>query len=191
MGYYIPAKYGIEDLALDAMVKLLTDRCQLEVATGDMSRAQIVKAGYRQESPDSVSIMVYENDPDDPKENRHRAVRDATTGSRAMVGGGSRYSRAFTIEVEVYGRYMPDTVTREESRRIASIVVRRAMNALSHAGPKIGQDNILSDDFGESIVNGPFFGYSWADVNEGESLIVRKYVRFWYMTMCRWDTSEW
>ena len=191
MGYYIPAKYGVEDLMLDAMVSLLTDRCQSEVATGDLSRAEIIKAGYRQESPASVSIMIYENDPDDPKENKHRPKRDPVTGTRAMVGGGNRYSRAFTLEVEVFGRYMPDTVTREETRRIASIVVRRAVNALNHAGPNIGQDRRIADDFGESVANGPFFSQSWADVNEGESLIVRKYIRFWYETMCTWDTSDW
>lgn len=186
MAYYIPAEYGSEDLALDALVALLTERCGTEVATGDMSRAQIVKAGYRQESPASVSILIYENDPDDPKQHTHRPLRDS-----ALVGGGNRYSRAFTMEVEVHGRYMPQSVTREESRRIASIVVRRAMRALLHAGPKIGQDSGIADDFGETLVNGPFFGRSWADVNEGESLIVRKYVRFWYETSWSWDTDGW
>jgi len=191
MGYYIPARYGVEDLIIDAIVNLLTDKCKTEIATGDISRAEIVKAGYRQEAPGSVNIMVYENDPDQPKDNKHRPMRDSWTGSRAMVGGGNKYSRAFSIEVEVYGRYMPTDVTREESRRIASIVVRRAITALNHAGPKIGQGDIIVDDFGESVLNGPFMGYSWADVNEGESLIVRKVVRLWYETMVDWSTSDW
>ena len=191
MGYYVPAKYGVVDLMLDAMVSLLTDKCIDEIPTGDVSRAQIIKAGYRQESPDSVSIMIYENDPDDPKQNKHRPKRDAFTGSRAMVGGGNRYSRAFTIEVEIYGRYMPITMTREETRRVASIVSRRIMTALNESGPRIGQDRRIEDDFGESVVNGPHFAQSWADVNEGESLIVRKYIRVWYETSCTWSTDDW
>jgi len=189
VAYYIPADYGSEDLALDALVDLLADKCQDEVATGDLSRAVKIKAGYLQESPGAVNILIYENDPDDPKTNPNRPVR--IQGSRALIGGGSHYSRAFLMEVLVHGQSMPTSITREESRRIASIVVRRAMRALTQAGPKMGQDNTITDNFGESFVDGPFFGRSWADNNEGESLIIRKYIQFWYRTSWSWDTDEW
>jgi len=191
VSYYIPAKYGCEDLAIDAIVSLLYDKCALEVATGDVSRAQVVKAGYLQQDPASVNIMLYENDPDDPKQHMHRPVRYPATGSRALVGGGSMYSRAFLMEVLVQGGAMPITITREQSRRIASIVVGRATRALLHAGPSMGQETRITDSFGETFVDGPYFANSWADVNEGESLIVRKYIRFWYFTSRSWDTDEW
>ena len=189
--YYLPAQYGSEDLAIDALVNLLTDKCQYEVATGDLTRAVTVKAGYLQANPGAVNIMIYENDPDDPKQNTHRPMRDKVTGARHRVGGGSLYSRAFLIEVLVQGSSMPTNITRAESRRIASIVVRRVMRALLYAGPKMGQGGEITDSFGETYVNGPFFGRSWADNNEGESKIVRKYIQVWYITSWDWDTDGW
>lgn len=213
MTSYLPAEYGAEDLILTALHSLLTEKCQAELETGDVTRASLVKVGPAQASPEGVSILLHENDPDDAAGWPHRpmkfrslnpagglsgdvyseAMSMRTTPGRTMMGGGSMYSRAFLLEIEVFGIYLPSDVSveRETVRRIASVVNRRAVRAMLEAGPKVGTGRAISGDLGEMVVDGPFLDKSWTDPEEGESLIIRKYVRFWYRTSMDWGTDDW
>ena len=195
----LPTQSGVEDLMLTAIVSLLTSALQSAIDTGDVSRALVVKAGPRQAAPEAVSVMIHENDPDDPSGWAHKPMgfrrSRASEGPRtaynySLVGGGSAvYSRAFTIEVEVFGLYFSglDSVEREDVRKVASTVARRMVRALQDAGPEIGTGNTIQDDFGEIVLQGPFVGDAWTDPEEGESLLVRKFVRVWYQTGNSWN----
>jgi len=213
MSSYLPAEFGCEDLILTALHELLTEKCQTELETGDVTRAGLVKVGPAQATPEGVSLLIHENDPDEPARWPHRpmkyrslspagglsgdvyseAMSLRTTPGRTLIGGGSMYSRAYTLEIEVFGIYLPTGVDidREEVRRISSAVTRRAYRAIPEAGPTIGTDRAIQADFGEMIVDGPFMDQSWTDPGEGESLIVRKYLRFWYRTAMEWSTDGW
>lgn len=212
MSYYLPTEYGAADLILDAMVDLLTLKCQTEVDTGDVSRAVTIKAGPRQAAPESVSILIHENDPDAPSSFPNRPMRyrgtKATPGMTdpysasqsersspgyVQIGGGSQYTRTYVIEVEVYGRSMPVGVDmeREDVRRVTAVVTSRLTKALLEAGPHIGTDRQIHDDFGGYVVQGPFPDISWVDPEEGESLVMRKYLRFWYSMALDWSTDDW
>jgi hypothetical protein len=145
--------------------------------------------------------MIHENDPDDPTSWAHKPLSfsrsKASQGPRqaynyALVGGGSALmSRAFTLEVEVFGLYVTglDSVERKDARHIASIVERRAIKALEEAGAQIGTEGPIEDDYGEIVLQGPYLGDGWTDPEEGESLIVRKYIRFWYQTGRHWNAG--
>jgi len=215
VAYYIPPELGTGDLILDAIVALLTAKCQTEVDTGDVTRAVTIKAGPQQAAPDSISILLHENDPDNPtnwpdRPLRYRSpnpgfggvlsgdpyaesARGRTTSGVELIGGGSIYSKAYTMEIIVFGRGMPAgvDVEREDVRSIASIVTRRSVRALIEAGPKIGTGSAVSDDFGGEVCLGPFMDTSWTDQEEGEALSVRKYVRFFYKLALDWDTDGW
>jgi hypothetical protein len=207
MTYYLPVEKGCEALVLDALVDLLTAKCQTEIDTGDVSRAQIVKAGPRQAAPEAVSILIHENDPDGPTRWPHRpmpyraprpggrpaadpfSVGEGTRSAvgRVMMGGGSTYALAYLLEMEVFGLYVSSDVDvdREEVRDIAAVAKHRMVQAVLEAGRHIGTGDIIEDDLGMAVIAGPFVDRMWTDPEEGESLIIRKYVRFWYRAS--WD----
>lgn len=213
--YYMPTELGTEDLILDAIVDLLTSKCQTAVDTGDVTRAVTIKAGPRQAAPESVSILIHENDPDSPsaypdRPLRYRSpnpgfggvltgdpyadsARGRTTSGTELIGGGSIYSKAYTLEIEVFGRFMPAglDIDREEVRAIASTVTRRAVRALIEAGPKIGTGSSVGDDFGGEVCLGPFMDTAWTDQEEGEALTVRRFIRFYYKLALDWSTDDW
>jgi hypothetical protein len=212
MAPFLPIETGVVDLALSAMVSHLTQALIDDIDPEDVSRAVVVKAGPRQSDPESVTVMLHENDLDNPAQWPHQPLKfhnmrasgqvqqdpystssaQRLTTGYSLVGGGSMYSRAFTAEIEVFGSFISGVnIGREESRQIASIVENRLVKALLEAGPKIGSGHIIRDDFGESILEGPFLGNSWVDPEEGESLIVRKFIQFWYRTSKDWDTAQW
>jgi hypothetical protein len=210
--YFIPDQTSIVDVIVSAIKDLLTVKLIDEVHEYDATRAVLIKAGPRQDDPESVTIMIHENHPDSPDQWPHapktfRSIHDSggmvgdkyteverlrVTAGRVMMGGGSQYTRAFTIEIEIFGMYVPDLdVDRDMVRQIAALVENRATKALLEAGPKIGTNALIRDSFGEYVVEGPFLGNSWTDPEQGESLIVRKYIQIWYRTSKSWSTSEW
>jgi hypothetical protein len=192
---YLPDQDGVVDLLLTAMETLLVTKLTTEIDTGDVSRAVTIKVGPMQASPDGVFVLLHENDPDDPAQWPHRPVkynqgrpRDDTVGLSAssdyyLVGGGGLYARAFSAEVVVYGNYLSGvSVDRDDVRRIAAVVENRLIKALKDAGPDVGTGELLQDDFGEAVVDGPYLDEIRAD-GGGESLIERKVVRVWYRTV--------
>lgn len=215
MAYYIPTETGVSDLALDALSDLLVETLQTEIPNLDITKVTTFKVGYRQQKPTGVNILIYENDPDSPKDWSHRPLRFKTqrttggligdtysdteklrtTSGRALIGGGSLFSRAFTAEIEVSGRMLPReegvVYTQREVGQIASVVENRLAKTLLEAGPGIGTGVAVADSYGETIIDGPFMGESWMDQQEGKALIVRKYVRFWYKTSKGWTTAGW
>lgn len=214
---HLPVEQGIVDKILDAIQVLLTTKLHDEVDPGDASRLATIKVGPRQDDPSSVVILIHENDPDNAKEWPHYPVRyerladtGLTTGRRTifggegeaaqlrhsygyeLVGGGSRMARAFTIQIEVWGDEVPNlTLERRDVGQLASVLENRSIKALREAGPKINTGDLLTDSFGESVMAGPFWGDAWTDQEEGESLIVRKMIRFYYHTSQSWDTNAW
>jgi hypothetical protein len=210
MAYTLPTERGIEDLIVTAIVELLTCKLTTEVDTGDVSRAVVTKTGPLQATPNGVTVLVHENDPNDAQKWPHRPVRISsmrTTGSlvgntyedetslrtsldQTFIGGGSCYSRAFTLEFEAFGLYFPSTgatIEREDVSRVAATVVNRAILALRDAWCNIGTGDQITDDFGESVWDGPYIGETWTDPEAGESLLVRKFVQIWYKTANSWS----
>lgn len=213
MAYYLPTQDGSNYLILDALVDLLTAKCQTEVDTGDISRAALIKVGPLQASPESVTLLLHENDPFDPERwpNRPMKYRLAApsgglrgdpyteseslraTPGRVLIGGGSLYSRAYLLEIEVFGLYMPASVdiTRAVARKVMAVVSSRATKALLEAGPSIATGAQVVDDFGGFVVQGPFMDTSWTDPEESESLLIRVFLRFWYQMALDWSTNAW
>jgi len=213
----LPAEQGIIDKILDALVALLTLKLQTDISATDASRLQTIKVGPRQDDPAAVVVLLHENDPSEamlwphfplryPEMTRNaELVQQRTmfggektswqlrhTPGYELVGGGSRIARAFTAEIEIWGDEIEGlTLERRDVGQLASVVENRLIQTLKKAGPKIGQATPITDSFGESIQMGPFFGDFWTDQEEGEALIVRKYVRFYYACTQTWDTSEW
>jgi len=212
----LPIEQGVVDKILDAIQSLLTTKLQTDVDEDDASRLALIKVGPRQDDPDSVVVLIHENDPDNPKQWPHRPVRYTELSASArlvgmrspfgetessqlrassyyeQVGGGSRMERAFTIEIEVWGDEVPGlTLERRDAGQLASILENRTIKALREAGSKIGTGSLLADDFGETVMLGPFWGDAWTDQEEGEALIVRKYIRLYYGTTQSWGTGDW
>jgi len=196
---YLPIELGVTDLIITAIVDLLTTRLQYEIDENDASRAALVKTGPRQANPESVAVMVHENDPDDPAAWPHKPLyntgggrvsesRLRSPGGTTLIGGGSQYSRAFTIEIEVFGNYISDLdVTRAVCIRVAGIVENRVVSALLTEGAYIGTGNAITDTFGETVIQGPVIASTWTDPEAGEALIVRKFLRIWYHTSKDWN----
>jgi hypothetical protein len=214
MGYYLPTDYGSRDLILDALTDLLTAKCKTEVDTGDVSRAVTVKAGPNEATPESVMILIHENDPMDPQSwvNQPLRYRGITprgsslvdqsvssedrsnlraSGGLELIGGGSQYKAAYQLEIEIFGRFVPGlNPTREEVRGIAAAVTARAREALLEAGHTIGTGALVQDDFGGSVIQGPFIDKSWTDQEEGEALRIRRIINFWYHIALDWDNGS-
>lgn len=214
----LPSEQGVVDKILDAVQALLTLKLQTEIDTTDASRLVTIKVGPRQDGPESVVVLIHENDPEVPREwphypIRYRTIRDSGTttgmgglrpigersfgqvtqpGGYEMIGGGSRMARCFTLEIEVWGDEVEDVdMERRDVGQIAAIVENRTIKVMKEAGPKIGTGAIIADSFGESVQLGPYWGDAWTDQEEGEALIVRKIVRLWYVTEQSWSTDAW
>jgi len=179
---------GVVELILEAMVELLTTELNTEIGTGDPAYVEVIKAGPRQAAPEAITVTIHENDPDVPKDWPHVPG----PSSSELIGGGKEYLRSFTIMVEVFGRYMTNVdADREAVRRIASVVEGRVISVLHAAGPNIGTGRAVQGDFNETVIYGPVLGDSWADAEESESLIVRKFIRIRYKTFVNWSTNAW
>jgi hypothetical protein len=208
---YIPTEEGITDKVLDALLDFLTEKLQTDVPADDASRATTLKVGPRQDDPTAVVVLIHENHPDDPDEWPHRPIPYRGTRRRGgyvrdvydqpqvradagyeLVGGGSRMAYAFTIEIEIWGDEVEGlTLTRREVGQIAAVVTHRTVNALKAAGPKIGTGALLCDDFGETIVQGPYWGKPRTMQEEGEALIVHKHLPLYYIAAQEWGTNDW
>jgi hypothetical protein len=62
------------------------------------------------------------------------------------------------------------------------VVTSRALQAMLDAGAQMDTGGLVKDDFGESVVAGPYLGDEWAEQEEGEALRVIKYAQVWYHT---------
>jgi len=212
----MPTEQGVCDLIMDAVVDLLTLKLQTEIDADDASRMTTIKVGPRQDDPSAVVVLIHENDPENAREWPHYPMRypqlqsggnltgrissfgesEAAqlrhTAHYEMVGGGSRMARAFTIEIEVWGDEVPGlTLERRDAGHLASLVENRTIKALREAGAKIDTEAAIVDSFGEQVQMGPFWGDAWTDQEEGEALIVRKYIRLYYATTQAWTTADW
>lgn len=213
----LPTTQGIVDKILDALVDLLALKLQTEISATDASRLTTIKVGPMQDDPTNIMVLVHENDPDNPVAWPHAPMRfreqDSTgnmpgiprtfgsEGAQAMlrsptgftlIGGGSRMHRAFSLELIVWGDTIANDIpalTRRDVGQLAAILENRTTRALFDAGPKIGTGAAITDDFGETIQDGPFLGEYWTEYEEGEGLSVRKRIRFYYTTYMDWNTS--
>ena len=208
---YLPLELGVVDLIQDALVDLLENKLTHEIPIDDASRAETIKVGPRQDDPTPIVVLIHEQDPDSPNDWPHRPVkyRVPRRSSRGytddpyeqpvrqqagyeLIGGGSRMARAFTIEIEVWGDELPGiTAERRDVGHLGSLLESRIRKALKEAGPKIGTGALISDNSGESVVLGPYWGEGLLDQEEGEALIYRKKIRLYYVTTQDWDTDDW
>ena len=203
MAQALPTEQGIADKILNAIVDLLTEKLKTDIDADDASRLVTIKVGPRQDDPDSVVILLDENDPDDPSAWSHGPMRITSEGMgfagndalrpRGMefIGGGSFTRIALSLSIEVWGDELDFIVERRNVGQLASILENRARIALKEAGSKIGTGATISDDFGVSVQRGPFWGTYWTDQPEGEAFIVRKRIRLYYICTENWGTSGW
>jgi hypothetical protein len=199
---------------MDALVALLTLKLKTEIGAADASRLEEAGVGPKQDDPAGVDIRIHENSLDSPESWPHRPVRYRTprpmggfigsseyegmqrelrtmTGYE-LVGGGGQMAFAFTAELEVRGEEIADIKPgRRDVGQLMGIVSMRLRKALQDAGPKIGTGDLISDDFGNVTQRGPFFGRAWIDYPEGEGLMARMMIRFYYICTVSWNTDEW
>jgi len=209
----LPTEQGIADIIMDNVVALLTEKLQTDIDETDASRLRLIKVGPKQDDPEGVDIMIHENNPDSPGSWPHRPVRYKTPrpmggfigrayddmqselrtiSGYELVGGGSQMAYAFTAEIEIWGDEIPDIdPSRRDVGQLASIVEQRTKKALQDAGPAIGTGARVVDDFGNAVARGPFYGDAWTSYGEGEALIVRKYMQFYYVCSVSWSTDAW
>lgn len=210
----LPSQQGIADKILDALLALLTEKLQTDISEDDASRLTTIKVGPLQDSPTSVIVLLHENDPENPRDWPHCPIRYPQQGSAAgsapvfpgepnlsrlrsttnyeLMGGGSMIARCFTIELEVWGDEVSGlSLERRDVGQVASVVENRIVKAIKEAGPKIGTGSIIEDDFGEKASLGPFWGDAWTSQMEGEAMITRKMIRFYYKCSQSWSTNAW
>jgi len=213
----LPVEQGVVDIIMDAMVDLFTLKLQTEIDKNDASRLTEIKVGPLQDDPTGIVVLIHENDPEDPRQWPHYPLRYrelqpsgtliGQTTARGeseqtqlrhsthfqMVGGGSRMARCFTIALEVWGdEILTDTpLERRDAGHLAAVIENRIIKTLLDAGPKIGTGNLITDSFGESVMMGPYLGDCWTNQEEGEALIVRKYIRVYYVTTQSWTIAAW
>ena len=53
---------------------------------------------------------------------------------------------------------------------------------VTQAGLTIGTGNLVADNYGEAVVDGPFFGSEYAQRQVGKQMFTARYLRFWYRT---------
>ena len=199
----IPDLHGITELIKFALRDLLTLNLITNLPAWDATRDCQVVIGKIQDDPLFVNVEIYEGfnpDPDswphrnkrlpgprslrdgqviDPSEDSQR-VRNAV--GKITLGGWSLNTRAFTIELEIAGNSSAIDVDRDEVMRVCGITEGRTRRILMDAGAKMGLTQPPSDDFGETVLQGPFFGDHWMERVESESLRTKRYIQFWYET---------
>jgi len=183
----MPTEEGVVDKILSALVSLAETKLRDDIDSDDISRAVMIKVGPRQDDPEPVVVLFHENDPYNPDQWTHFPVRYERN---RPVGGLVGAHDAARLRFRPQSGY-EQNMTRERVRHVASVVENRLRKALHDAGPKIGTGDIIRGDFGEYVLQGPYFGESWVDQEEGEAMIVRKVVRFYYLTVEVWNTSAW
>lgn len=199
----IPDVHGITELIKFALRDLLTLHLITNLPDHDATRDCQVVVGKIQDDPLFVNVEIYEGftpDPDswphrakklpgprnlrsgqiiDPSEDSQR-VRNAV--GKLTIGGWSLNTRAFTIELEIAGNSATIDVDRDDVTRVCGITEGRVRRVLLNAGAKMGGITPPSDDFGETVLHGPFFGDHWMERVESESLRTKRYIQFWYET---------
>jgi len=188
MAKYLPAEQGIVDVIEDRLVALLTQKLKTEVDADDTARVDLVHVGPREFAPAAVIVLIYENDlanaeswKHQPEVHRRRAF-SGEGGSQEYVGGGFLYQRAFTAEIQVWGREVELEVVPRDIGHIVNVVAGRVYQALKDGGETIGTLNLVEDDFTEAVYAGPFFHDEWAVRQEGQALNSQKKIQFYYRT---------
>jgi len=209
----MPMEQGIIDMIMDAIVALLTLKLRTEVSATDASRLDVAGVGPKQDDPAGVDIRIHENALDSPESWPHKPVRYKTPRKMGgfigspyedlendlrtlsgfeLVGGGGQMAFAFTAELEVRGEEIADIdPERRDVGQLIGVVAMRLRRALQAAGAKIGTGDLITDDFGNTTQRGPFFGRAWIDYPEGEGLMARMMIRFYYVCTVSWNTDEW
>lgn len=210
MAVSVPGERGIVNMIAVAIDDLLTQKLQTDIASSDLSRATVVKVGLEQEGPTYNTVLIHQNDPNNPQDWKHDThsplrmsrgggVRASRSDPRTMMGrefvgaasqddegyhGGTLYERAFTVEVKTSLKRRIGTLslTVEDVGIINEVVMSRIGFALRQGQYHIGTDQPIEDSFGEATLAGPFFGPSWADLEQGLSYKAIGYTRFWYLT---------
>lgn len=191
---YIPAVHGLPRVMEQYLVELLTIKLYDEVSANDLTRAVSVKAGKEQQKPTYNTILVHKNDPRNAKTWAHQPVvrrRARTTDrenkyTRGLVGSNAApyIQRAFTIEFKtaLKQRIQGIVITPDDADQVLQVVMSRAIQAITEAGPMMGAGNAVVDSFGEQVHLGPFFEDEWTDREQGKSLRVQGRCQIWYLT---------
>lgn len=137
---------SIIDLLVESVNQSLLYRLHDSVDTTDPSRAYQVRIGLLQDDPThGVNILTHANDPDDVKGWLHAVVSGPGADLRTNlsnipyeIGGGELWFRRFTTELYIF--CVPNA-SRDDSRREANVVLRRAEDAIRHADIGVGPDS--------------------------------------------------
>ena len=180
----------------------LRQKLGTEKDADDAAKVQLVKIGPRQQDPVSVGLFLYENDLKDPDDWAHGqdlfigTATTRTTGiskarisalpiGRQTIGSDPEWlnQRSFTMLQEVWLDKVPGVDRTEDNLALLSQVVGgRVRQCLKQGGIHLGTGVTVSDDFGERVVDGPFFGNEYAQRQVGKQLFTARYLRFWYRT---------
>ena len=190
---------GLEDAIITQLLALLERCLRDEIDADDVTRAGVIQAGPLQDDPEAINVMLHENDPLDPAGWAHFPIpyTDVNQAGRPghlsrnyqipigyeMVGGGARMGYCFTLEVAVFGDETTLVLENEDVRQLAAAVSARAWQAIKEAGPTIGTNETVRDDYGAYVILGPSRGQFWTDQQAGEAQIARRYLRFFYQAM--------
>ena len=195
--------HGITELIKFALRDLLTEKMITELPLWDAMRDCQVVIGKIQDDPLFVNVEIYEGFTPDPDSWPHRAkklpgprnlrngqILDPSEDSQRVrnavgkltMSGWSLNTRALTVELEIAGNSAVIDVDRDDVTQACGIAEARVRRSLLNAGPKMGLALPPEDDFGEKVLQGPFFGDHWMERVESESLRTKRYIQFWYET---------
>ena len=140
---------SIQDMIGDYIVQILVDYCQEAVsAVASAYAAVLIRQGTLQQDPvkERISILVNPNDPDDISNKPEWA--DSIVGrddgwAAYEIGGGERWWRKFTIDINVY------LVRTREERGLAREIGMFAFSAV-HGTLQDHKAIDVTDFFGES-----------------------------------------
>ena len=199
----IPNEWYITGYVLSYLVTWLEQKLGTEVDDSNAAKVKLVKIGPRQQDPVAVGLFLYENDLADPEKWPHGQDILIGTGSsqrmtgiegaqirrlpvgRQTIGSEPEWSnqRCFTVLQEVWLDKVPGLERTEENLALLSqAVAGRVRQCLKDGGLTLGTGNIVADNFGEYITEGPFFGSEYLKRQVGKQLFTSRYLQFWYRT---------
>src|SRR5258706_1968766 len=141
---------AIDYMILKYLDDILLNTLQSEISQSDPTRAGLVRVGPLQDDPTRlrVNILTYNKEREDPEGWQHIDIQEGSPThtkvdpSTSEIGGGELWYRRFTVELEIF--FPPSIPDREESLRLATIILARAERTIQVSSAALGPD-----DFGQ------------------------------------------
>lgn len=128
----------VVNLILDKVVEHITLKCQTEIATNDLTRANVVKKGLLQEdkTKQKVLLAITGGDHDDPEYidgvvSLEKLPNIAFKVPPREIGGGVMFWRRGIVRIECF--YIRDKLSEEDAHEKAYEVLGRVMSEIEKA----------------------------------------------------------